>query len=227
MEFLLNLISDPLIMQQTVRDAKKHGIKVGAHPGLPDLAGFGRRVMNITPEEGRTMVLYQTGALKAFLDAEDYPLHHIKPHGVLYGMMMKDYALSRAICEGVAAAFPGVKLFVHTGTFMSQAAIECGIPIVAEVAIDCSYTSEGSAVIERKKAGSDIEAIRRKTNSCIEDSRIEAIGGGHWDFPWEDKEITLCAHSDTPGCVEVVKAMRAVVDDFNAKYFPDTKREIE
>ena len=103
---------DPLIMAQTVKLVKQHKIKAGAHPGLPDIQGFGRREMKLTPEELTAMVRYQVGALQGFLDAEGVPLHHVKPHGVLYGMMYRDEEVCRAVYEGVPK---GVRVFGLAG----------------------------------------------------------------------------------------------------------------
>src|SRR5580692_7928627 len=91
--------SDPSIMHATVRLAKQHGVKVGAHPSLPDMQGFGRRAMVISPAEVEDLVIYQTGALKAFLDAEGMALNHVKPHGALYGMAARDEEIANAICD--------------------------------------------------------------------------------------------------------------------------------
>ena len=96
--------SDPSIMRETVRLAKRHGVKVGAHPSLPDMQGFGRRAMVIAPAEVADLVTYQTGALQAFLAAEDMALNHIKPHGALYGMAARDEKIAAAIAEAAAPA---------------------------------------------------------------------------------------------------------------------------
>ena len=95
---------DPSVMQKSVLLCKKYGVQVGAHPGLPDLQGFGRRKMAIAPAEAEADVMYQVGALKAFCDAAGVPLHHVKPHGALYNMAAKDPALAAAICRAVQAA---------------------------------------------------------------------------------------------------------------------------
>lgn len=97
---------DPSVMQKSVLLCKKYGVQVGAHPGLPDLQGFGRRKMAILPAEAEADVMYQIGALKAFCEAVGVPLHHVKPHGALYNMAAKDPALAAAICRAVQAAAP-------------------------------------------------------------------------------------------------------------------------
>jgi hypothetical protein len=121
---------DPLIMQETVRTCKAHNIKVGAHPGLPDLQGFGRREMKMSTEELIAITRYQIGALKAFLDAEGVPLNHVKPHGVLYGMMYRDRDVCRAVYSAVP---PGMPVFGLAGTIQEEVAKELGLPFVAEL----------------------------------------------------------------------------------------------
>lgn len=140
--------SDPLIMQQTVRLCAQHSIAIGAHPGLPDIQGFGRREIKMSPEELTAMTRYQVGALKAFLDAEGLPLHHVKPHGVLYGMMYRDAEVCRAVYAGVPK---GVPVFGLAGTVHEQVAREMGLPFVAELYGDVKYNKDGTLVIDRKK----------------------------------------------------------------------------
>lgn len=139
---------DPLIMAATVRLCKQHNIKVGAHPGLPDIQGFGRREIKMSPEELRASVVYQVGALKGFLDAEGVPLHHVKPHGVLYGMMYRDREVCRAVYSGVPS---GVPVFGLAGTLHEEVAKELGLPFVAELYGDVKYSKDGTLVIDRKK----------------------------------------------------------------------------
>lgn len=142
------LARDPLIMQETVRSCKEHGVKIGAHPGLPDLQGFGRREMKLSTEELTAITIYQVGALKGFLDREGVPLHHVKPHGSLYGMCCRDYDVSKAVFEGIPK---GVKVFGLPGTCMEQAARDLGIEFVAEFYADVKYNPDASLLIERKK----------------------------------------------------------------------------
>jgi lactam utilization protein B len=154
-----NTFSDPLIMHQTVLACKKHNIAVGAHPGLPDIQGFGRREIKMSPEELTAAVRYQVGALKAFLDAEDIPLHHVKPHGVLYGMMYRDKEICRAVYEGVPK---GTTVFGLAGTLHEEVAKEMGLPFVAELYGDVKYNNDNTLVIDRKKKW----VTRRKDGIC-------------------------------------------------------------
>ena len=112
---------DPSVMRKSVLLCKKYGVQVGSHPGLPDLQGFGRRKMAISPAEAEADVVYQIGALKAFCDAAGVPLHHVKPHGALYNMAAKDLALAAAICRAVQAAAPGAVLLALSGSEMIKA----------------------------------------------------------------------------------------------------------
>lgn len=144
----LSAISDPLIMMETVRSCKEHGVKIGAHPGLPDLQGFGRREMKLSQEELTAITVYQIGALKGFLDREEVPLHHVKPHGSLYGMCCRDYDISKAVFKAVPK---GVKVFGLPGTCMEQAAKDLGLEFVAEFYADVKYHADASLLIERKK----------------------------------------------------------------------------
>ena len=140
--------SDPLIMQSTVLLCKKHNVKIGAHPGLPDIQGFGRREMKLSPEELTAITVYQVGALKGFLDRENIPLNHVKPHGVLYGMMCRDYEVAKAVMMGIPR---GVPVFGLAGTQMEAAAKDLGLEFWAEMYGDVKYSRDGMLVIDRKK----------------------------------------------------------------------------
>ena len=137
---------DPSVMQKSVLLCKKYGVKVGAHPGLPDLQGFGRRKMAILPAEAEADVMYQIGALKAFCEAAGVPLHHVKPHGALYNMAAKDPALAAAICRAVQAAAPGAVLLALSGSEMVKAAHAIGLPVASEVFADRGYKADGTLV---------------------------------------------------------------------------------
>jgi lactam utilization protein B len=139
---------DPMIMHQTVKACKAHNIAMGAHPGLPDIQGFGRRYIRYDPEELTAIVRYQIGALKGFLDAEGVKLHHVKPHGTLYGMCYQDIE----VCRAVYAAVPkGTPVFGLAGTIHEQVAEELGLPFFAEAYGDVKYNKDGTLVIDRKK----------------------------------------------------------------------------
>ncbi|KAK4999435.1 hypothetical protein LTR66_001536 [Elasticomyces elasticus] len=207
---------DPLIMHQTVLACKAHNIAVGAHPGLPDIQGFGRREMKLSTEELTALVRYQVGALKAFLDAEDVPLHHVKPHGVLYSMMYRDKDVCRAVYEGVPK---GVPVFGLAGTYHEEIAKEMGLPFVAELYGDVKYNKDKTLVIDRKKKPWTPEQIQKHIRSQVENSSVTAVTGEEVELPIGDHEVSLCCHSDSPGAVEIVTAASAIVDEFNKKHF--------
>jgi UPF0271 protein len=142
------MLSDPLIMMETVRKCKEYGVKIGAHPGFPDLQGFGRREMKLSPEELTAITIYQIGALKGFLDKEGVELHHVKPHGMLYGVCCRDYEAARAVLQGIPK---GVPVFGLAGTCMEQAAKDMGIEFIAEFFADVKYNPDGTLIIDRKK----------------------------------------------------------------------------
>ncbi|KAG8627321.1 hypothetical protein KVT40_004804 [Elsinoe batatas] len=204
---------DPLIMQETVRACKNNNIAIGAHPGLPDIQGFGRREIKMSPEELTAMVRYQVGALKGFLDAENVPLHHVKPHGVLYGMMYRDVETCRAVYAGVPA---GTRVFGLAGTYHEQVAKELGLPFTAELYGDVKYNKDRTLVIDRKKKAWKPEETQKHIRNQVENSSVTSVTGEEVELPIGDHEVSLCCHSDSPGAIHIVKAAREIVDDFNA-----------
>lgn len=210
-------------MQESIRLCKQHNIKVGAHPGLPDVLGFGRREMKLDAAEHTANVIYQVGALKGFLDAEGVELNHVKPHGVLYGMMCRDVEVCRAVMAGIAAfrrgAGPGrgepMRVFGLAGTLHEQVAREMGLEFVAELYGDVRYRADGTLVIDRKKKPWDVEEVKRHVRQQVEESAVTAVTGEVVALPTGGYPISVCCHSDSPGCVEIVTAVRQVVDEYN------------
>ena len=137
---------DPAVMRATIRLAKEHGVAVGAHPGWPDLQGFGRREMSLTPDEAEAYVLYQIGALAAFANAEGVQLRHVKPHGALYNQAAKDRALADAIARAVRQFDKDLILVGLAGSAMIAAGLECGLRIANEGFPDRRYNADGTLV---------------------------------------------------------------------------------
>ncbi|KAL4962691.1 LamB/YcsF [Aspergillus stella-maris] len=203
---------DPLIMAETVSLCKAHGVKIGAHPGLPDVQGFGRREMKLSTEEHTANIIYQVGALKAFLDREGVEMHHVKPHGILYGMMVRDIE----VCRAVWAAIPkGMKVFGLAGTHMETIAKEMGLEFWAEYFGDVNYREDGTLIVDRKKKPWKTEDVKAHVKKQLYESRVVAITGKEVDLPVGENPITICCHSDSPGCIEIVKATWEVADEFN------------
>ena len=206
---------DPLIMMETVHNCKTHNVKVGAHPGLPDLQGFGRREMKLSLEELTAITIYQVGALKGFLDREGVPLHHVKPHGVLYGMMLRDYEVAKAVIMGIPK---GIPLFGLAGTYMEQAAKELGVEFWAEFYGDVKYDSRGMLVIDRKKKPWDPRDVEKHVRQQLEEKSVTATDGSIVELPVKNFPLSICCHSDSPGCIEIISTTRKVADEFNKKY---------
>lgn len=197
--------SDPVVMRRTVRLAKEHGVAVGAHPSLPDLQGFGRREMKLEPGELSAAIVYQVGALKAFLDAEGMALSHIKPHGALYAMAARDESVAGAICD--AAEVFGVALYGLAGTVHEAVYTARGLPFVAEFYADLDYTPEGQIIITREHAAIDADAAAARTLRAIAEGRVEAVDGTDIAI----RADSVCVHSDTPGAVAVAEAVRKIL----------------
>ena len=203
-------------MMETVRNCKAHNVKVGAHPGLPDLQGFGRREMKLSPEELTAITIYQVGALQGFLQRENVPLNHVKPHGVLFGMMCRDYEVAKAVMQGIPK---GVPVFGLAGTHMEKAALDLGIEFWAELYGDVKYDSRGMLVIDRKKKPWDLKDAEKHIRQQFEDSSVTAVDGTVVQFDLKNYPLSMCCHSDSPGCVDIIKTARRVADEFNQKHF--------
>lgn len=200
--------SDPRVMWRTVRAAKRHGVQVGSHPGLPDLQGFGRREMRLERDEITALFIYQTGALKGFLDAEDMALSHIKPHGALYGMAQRDPEVAEAIAD--AAAVFGVPVFAFANCSMSDVFARRGIPCVCEFYADLDYNDEGRNIITREHHPVQPDEVARRVRRAVLEGRTRAVSG-------KDVEVvvdSVCVHSDTPSAVEVARAVRQAVAEW-------------
>ena len=194
--------SDPLVMEKTVLMAKNAGVAVGAHPGFPDLVGFGRRNMNVSVPELKAMVLYQLGALDAFCRKNKIKMQHVKPHGAMYNMAAKDEKLALAISEAVAEYDSSLILLGLSGSQMLAAAQKVGLPFKKEVFADRAYEEDGS-LVARTKPGAMIddekEAIERLI-TMIRYGKVCAITG---------KEISVepdsvCVHGDNPKALDFV-----------------------
>ena len=200
--------SDPSVMHKTVRLAKQHGVKVGAHPSLPDLQGFGRREMKMEPRELADCLIYQIGALKGFLDAEGMPLNHIKPHGALYGMAARSEEIANAVCDA-AEAFQ-VPLLGMARTKHEEVYTKRGFPFLAEFYVDLDYDKEGRLIITREHEAWDPQLAAKRTLRAITEKKVKTVDGN--DIPM--RADCICVHSDTPGAVEVAKAVRSAIASY-------------
>ena len=201
--------SDPLTMQMTVRLALEHGAAIGAHPGFPDLVGFGRRNLAVSPEELKTMVIYQIGALDAFCRAEGAVLHHVKAHGAMYNMAAKDPLLARALAEAVFLAGPHLILYGLSGSQMQKAAEEAGIPFASEVFADRAYEEDGSLVSRNRPDAmiTDEEEAAARMLRLVRTGRITAVSGKEISL----KADTICVHGDSEKAVAFASSLRRVL----------------
>ena len=202
---------DFMVMDHTVKLAKKHGVKVGAHPALPDLQGFGRREMKLEPDELRNCMTYQVGALAAFLNANDMPLNHIKPHGKLYGMTAKDKALSRAICQ-VALNF-NVPIVGMKNTYHESEAKDMGVEFIEEFFSDLDYDNNGNLLITRVHGTVDVEKAIVKIKLALKDGKVLSTDGQLVDTGCD----SICVHSDTKDAIILAKSLYSVVQEHNEK----------
>jgi UPF0271 protein len=193
---------DSLTMQATVRLAKQHGVAVGAHPGWPDLQGFGRREMALSAEETEALVLYQIGALAAFARAEGVELRHVKPHGALYNQAARDRKLAEAVARAVKRFSVDLVLVGLAGSRSVEAAQEMGLSVMQEGFPDRGYTSNGM-LMPRGQAGAILSSAEEVAAHAVE----LALHG----IQFGEKRIrvdTLCLHGDNVHAVENAQLVR-------------------
>jgi UPF0271 protein len=202
---------DPLVMEKTVRLCKTAGVAVGAHPGFPDLIGFGRRNLAANPHEVKAYVLYQVGALAAFCKSVDVPLRHVKPHGALYNMAGKDPKLADAISEAIALADKNLILLALSGSEMIGSAKRFGLRCASEVFADRAYEEDGSLVL-RSKPGSmivDEELAIARVVRMAKTGVVESVSGK--DIPIAAQSV--CVHGDGAKALAFVQKIRAALND--------------
>ncbi len=198
---------DPVTMQGVVKAAFDKGVKVGAHPGFQDLAGFGRRSMQVTPAEAYAMVVYQVGALSGFARALGGRLNHVKAHGALYNMAAKDQRLADALARAVHDVDPDLVFFGLAGSEMIRAAKQLGMRHASEVFGDRTYQDDGS-LSPRSLPGAmieDADVAAAQVKRMVTDGLVRSMQGK--DVPVEAD--TLCIHGDQPGALVFVKRIRA------------------
>jgi len=196
---------DPSTMRQTVAAAVARQVAVGAHPSLPDLVGFGRRVMQISPQEAYDMVVVQVGALAAVAATQGVRLHHVKAHGALYNMAAKDAALAQAICRAVHDVDAGLVLYGLAGSQLVRAAQEQGLRAAHEVFADRSYQDDGS-LTPRSQPGAmieDADAAVAQVLRMVREGVVRSVSGR--DVPVQAD--TLCIHGDQPNALAFAQAL--------------------
>jgi 5-oxoprolinase (ATP-hydrolysing) subunit A len=198
---------DPTVLRETIRLAKTRGVAVGAHPGFPDLVGFGRRELHVTPREAEDFVLYQIAAVAGVAAAEGVRLQHVKPHGALFNMAVKDAALAGAIARAVAAFDKTLILFSLPKSEILKAGRAAGLRVAAEIFADRAYEPDGS-LVSRRTPGSvihDAQTVVNRAVRMVKDAIVVAIDGTTIALEAD----TICVHGDTPGSDELAAALRA------------------
>jgi UPF0271 protein len=197
---------DPGVMRQTIALAKDKGVAIGAHPGFPDLVGFGRREMKATPAEVEDLVLYQVAAVGGMAAAQGLSLQHVKAHGALYNMACRDRALAAAIARAVAALDRSLILFGLPNSELLRAGQAAGLPVAAEVFADRAYEPDGS-LTSRNKPGSvihDAAAVVARAVRMVKDNQVMAVDGTLVALTAD----TICLHGDTPGAADLARVIR-------------------
>lgn len=193
---------DPVVMARTVQLAKQFGVAIGAHPGYPDLQGFGRREMTLAPDEVEALVLYQLGALYALARAEGVELAHVKPHGALYNQAARDRALAGAVARAVARFSRGLILVGLAGSRLIEAGLEAGLRAAAEGFPDRAYNPDGM-LISRRLPGAVLESPEAIAAHAVQ-LAVDGVVAGAERLPVQ----TLCLHGDHPAAVASARAVR-------------------
>jgi len=202
---------DSSVLRATVRMAKASGVAVGAHPGFPDLVGFGRRELNVTPGEAEDFVLYQVAAVAGVAAAEGVRLQHVKPHGALFNMAVRNEELAAAIARAVAAFDRSLILFGLPRSEILAAGRAAGLKVAAEVFADRAYEPDGS-LASRRKPGAvihDVDAVVARAVRMVTQRTVVAIDGS--TVPLEAD--TICVHGDTPGSDQLAANIRRGLEE--------------
>lgn len=202
---------DPGVMRATVALAREHGVAVGAHPGFPDLEGFGRRELQVSPRDVEDFVVYQVGALAGIAAAQGVRLQHVKPHGALFNMAVRDAALADAIARATAVIDRTMILFGLPGSELITAGKRAGLRTACEVFADRAYEPDGT-LVSRQKPGAvidDPDAVLTRVVRMVRDKAVDAVDGSRVALEVD----TICVHGDTPGAAQLAARIRKTLVD--------------
>ena len=210
--------SDPVVMRKTVEMAARAGIQIGAHPGYPDLMGFGRRNMSVSPDEAKAYTMYQLGALHAFCTAAGMTMQHVKPHGALYNMAGKDYALAKGICEAIREFDPDLIVLALSGGELLRCAQDMGLRAASEVFADRAYEEDGSLVNRRKEGAmiTDEDLAIERVIRMIKEQKVTALSSKDISL----KADSICVHGDGPKALAFVRKIREALKAENIELRP-------
>lgn len=193
---------DPATMRRSVELATTHRVALGAHPGLPDLAGFGRRSMALTAAEAADACLYQYGALRGFADAAGARITHVKPHGAFYGLTLRDSEIASAVAEAMAAAEPEALLVLLAGP-TAERVLSQGYRVAREAFADLDYDDDGRIIIEPNPEPKDPDTCAQQAVDVLEGG-VRSVNGKAVDVDAD----TICLHGDRPNAPEIARAVR-------------------
>ena len=197
---------DPLTIEATITQALAHGVRIGAHPSYPDLAGFGRRRMHLPPAELTAVVKYQVAALKSLTESHGGRLAYVKPHGALYNVAAADEAEARAVLRAVRELDPALALMGLAGSTMERVAAEAGCTFIAEAFADRRYSAQGR-LVARSQAGAVLETpalAAAQVLRLVQHQEVESIDG----TPVPVRAQSICIHGDNPQAVNILRAIR-------------------
>jgi UPF0271 protein len=201
---------DPNVMAATVALARLHRVVVGAHPGFPDLQGFGRRPIRLSGAELQNIILYQLGALWAMLRSENMEMHHVKPHGALYNMACADAGVAREVVQAVRRFSISLAIYCLPSSALEQEARSAGMNAVPEGFVDRAYEPNGS-LVDRSKAGAVASDLSRAAHQALQlaAGSVVCVDGSKLDLTVR----TLCVHGDTPGAPQIAEAVHHALAD--------------
>jgi UPF0271 protein len=202
---------DPGTMRATIELARAHGVAAGAHPGFPDLDGFGRRELQVAPRDVEDFVVYQVGALAAIAAAQGVRLQHVKPHGALFNMAARDAALADAVARATATIDKSMMLFGLPGSELNAAGRRAGLRTACEAFADRAYQPDG-ALVSRQQPGAvihDPETVVQRALRMVREQAVDAVDGTTVPLIVD----TICVHGDTPGAAELAMRIRKAFED--------------
>lgn len=215
---------DPSVMKASVASALKKGVAIGAHPGLPDLLGFGRRNMHISPQELKAYVIYQVGALAAFAKSEGSQLQHVKLHGALYNMTAESEALSQALCEAILSVDDGLTILALSGSKTIETARQMGLKTASEVFADRAYTESGQ-LLSRQLPGAvihDQDEILKRVVEMVKHKRVKTVAGN-----WLELAVdSVCLHGDHPEAVALSEVIQKTLLNEGCSLKPFGRKEV-
>ncbi len=206
---------DPHVMRKTVALAKQKGVRVGAHPGLPDLLGFGRRALQISTSELKDMFTYQIGALKAFVEASGMKLQHVLQHGILTKMLEEDETLGRAVLESIVEVDPDLLYVTLEGTYLSQMAQEMGLRIVRVAFADRAYDRK-KRLVSRKVPGAvlhDLGVIEKRVEELVMQGTLRTIEGETVSLEFD----SIMLHGDSAGALDIAQTVSNTLKKLGVK----------